>query len=199
MSLCAILPVANMVAANASLEAQGFGPGNFSVAAYAAPTATHGALHAWNNPAFAAAVKTLPGVAWEESDGNPVTRTQALIAAQGAQWGSRAPDLPVGGDWPNGSHPVTASTLYRWTDDTLWWVIQAHDRAVRRLQAGQPVQRRAGRVHAQRADVVRLGSRWGGEQRLGTGPVWLGGAGVTAAIIIAILAMTAYLAVWQAE
>ena len=30
MSLCAIVPVANLVAANTELEEAGFGPGNFS-------------------------------------------------------------------------------------------------------------------------------------------------------------------------
>lgn len=106
MSLCAIVPVASLLAANAALEAQGFGPSNFSVPAYTGSRATHAALHAWNDPAFAAAVKALPGVAYEESEGDPVTRTKALIEAQGAQWGAQAPELPDG--------PVTADTLYRY-------------------------------------------------------------------------------------
>ena len=72
MSLCAIIPVANLVAANASLEAQGFGPGNFSVAAYAAPKATHAALHTWYAAAFYAAVKAVAGVAYDDKVGEPV-------------------------------------------------------------------------------------------------------------------------------
>lgn len=125
MSLCAIIPVANLLAANQQLEVDedtpGFGPGNFSVPAYGPSGATHAALHAWDDPAFAAAVKALPGVVWEESDGDPVARTLALIEAQSAQWGAQAPELPDG--------PVTANTIYQ-HDGGLWLVIQAHDRAV---------------------------------------------------------------------
>ena len=41
MSLCAIIPVGSLAAANASLEAAGFGPRNFSFPAYGATGATH--------------------------------------------------------------------------------------------------------------------------------------------------------------
>lgn len=117
MSLCAIIPAANLQTANDALEAAGFGPNNFSVVSFSNGRATHAALHAWNDPVFFVAVKALPGVAWEESEGNPVTRTKALIEAQGAQWGANAP--PLTGN-------VTANTLYRHTDDSLWWVIQSY-------------------------------------------------------------------------
>ena len=120
MSLVAIVPVAQMLAANASLETDGFGPRNFSVAAFGATGPTHAALHAWNDPAFATAVKALPGVVWEESAGDPITRTQALIEAQGAQWGAQAPQLPSEG-------PVVTGDLYQ-LDGLLWWVIQSFDR-----------------------------------------------------------------------
>lgn len=56
MGIVAIVPVANLAAANASLQAQGFGPGNFSVPAYGATGATHAALHAWDDPAFSAVI-----------------------------------------------------------------------------------------------------------------------------------------------
>lgn len=118
MSIVAIVPVAQMAAANLALEEAGFGPRNLSVAAYGATGATHAALHAWHDAPFASAVKALAGVAWEESEGDPVTRTKALIEAQGAQWGANAP--PLTGN-------VTAGKLYRHTDDSLWSVIQSYN------------------------------------------------------------------------
>jgi len=117
-SLCAIIPATNLQAANTTLAAAGFGPGNFSVASFTGAIATHAALHAWNDPAFSAAVKAIAGAVWEESEGNPVTRTKALIEAQGAQWGANAP--PLTGN-------VTAGKLYRHTDDSLWSVIQNYN------------------------------------------------------------------------
>lgn len=88
MSICAIIPVASSAAANAALEAQGFGIGNFSVPAYGATGATHAALHAWGDPPFNAAVKAIAGVVYAEGTGDPVARTKALIEAQ-AQSGVR--------------------------------------------------------------------------------------------------------------
>ena len=118
MSLCAIIPAADLQTANDALEAAGFGPNNFSVVSFSNGRATHAAMHAWNDATFAAAVKALPGVAWEESEGDPVVRTQTLIESQGAQWGANAP--PLTGN-------VTANTLYRHTDDSLWLVIQPYN------------------------------------------------------------------------
>lgn len=120
MSLSAIISVANLAAANASLEAAGFGPRNFSVPAYGATGATHAALHAWEDAAFIAAVGAIAGVVLDNSSGDPVARTQALIAAQGAKWGAQAPALPTSGN-------VTAGSLYRF-DDSLWSVIQTFSR-----------------------------------------------------------------------
>lgn len=121
MSIVAIVPVASIATANASLQAQGFGPNNFSVPAYGATGATHAALHAWDSPAFSAAVKAIPGVVFNEGAGDPVTRTQTLIAAQGAKWGDQAPALPTTGN-------ATAGTLYLYSDGTLWWCIQTFSR-----------------------------------------------------------------------
>lgn len=124
MSLCAVIPVENLVAANATLAAAGYGPRNFSVPAYGATGATHAALHAWNDAAFIAAVKAIPGVVWEESVGDPVARTQALIAAQGAKWGAQAPMLPTTGN-------ATAGTLYAYNRNgtrELWYCIQTFSR-----------------------------------------------------------------------
>ena len=118
MSLCAVVPAANLQSANATPAAAGFGPGNFSVTSFTGAIATHAALHAWNDPAFSAAVKALAGVVWEESEGDPVTRTKALIEAQGAQWGANA--TPLTGN-------VSAGKLYRHTDQSLWSVIQSYN------------------------------------------------------------------------
>lgn len=120
MSICAIIPVASLAAANAALEAQGFGIGNFSVPAYGATGATHAALHAWDDPPFNAAVKAIAGVVYAEGTGDPVARTKALIEAQGAKWGAQAPALPTSGN-------VTAGSLYR-LGDSLWSVIQSFSR-----------------------------------------------------------------------
>ena len=124
MSLCAIIPVANLATANASLEAAGFGPRNFSVPAYGGTGVTHAALHAWNDAAFIAAVKAIPGVVWEESGGDPIAMTQALIEAQGAKWGAQAPMLPTSGN-------ATAGTLYAYDRSgtrELWYCIQTFSR-----------------------------------------------------------------------
>ena len=120
MSLCAILPVANLLAANAALESAGFGPGNFSVPAYTGAGASHAALHAWDDPVFSAAVKAIAGVVFNEGTGDPITRTKALIEAQGAKWGAQVPELPSTGN-------VTAGSLYRFEGE-LWSVIQTFNR-----------------------------------------------------------------------
>jgi hypothetical protein len=122
MSIVAIIPVADMLAANSALEALGFGPNNFSVPCYSGGGASHAALHCWNVAGFADAVKAIAGVAWEESDGDPMTRTAALIASKSAKWGAQAPDLPTTGN-------ALANTLYRWTDGSLWWCIQTFSRS----------------------------------------------------------------------
>lgn len=125
MSIVAIIPVASLAAANSMLETAGFGPRNFSVPAYGATGATHAALHAWDDPAFVSAVKAIPSVVWEESSGDPITRTQALIAAQGAKWGAQAPMLPTSGN-------ATAGTLYAYDRNgtrELWYCIQTFSRS----------------------------------------------------------------------
>lgn len=122
MSMVAVIPVANLLSANTTPEAAGFGPNNFSVAAYAGPGATHAALHAWDDAIFEAAVQAIPGVVVDIGSGDPVARTQALIAAQGAQWGDQAKALPTSGN-------ALANTLYRYSDDTLWWCIQTFNRS----------------------------------------------------------------------
>ena len=120
MSIVAILPVANLLAANTTLEQAGFGKGNFSVPAYTGAGASHAALHAWDDPVFSAAVKAIAGVVFNEGTGDPVTRTKALIEAQGAKWGAQAPELPSTGN-------VTAGSLYRFEGE-LWNIIQTFNR-----------------------------------------------------------------------
>lgn len=129
MSLVAIIPVASLIAANAALESQDFGPSNFSVPVYGGTGVTHAALHAWDDPAFLAALKLLPNVVVDDgtlAEGqppaptDPITRTKALIEAQGAQWGAQAPALPTTGN-------VTAGGLYRF-EDGMWSVIQTFNR-----------------------------------------------------------------------
>ena len=129
MSMVAIIPVANILTANATLNntantpgKKSHGPNNFSVPAYTGAAATHGALHSWSDPVFEDAVKAIPNVVWEISTGDPVTRTQALITAQGAKWGAQVPPLPSTG-------VLLANALYRF-EGNLWFVIQNFDRGV---------------------------------------------------------------------
>lgn len=121
MSIVAVIPVASLLSANATLEVAGYGPKNFSVAAYGSTGPTYAALHAWGNPAFQAALVAIPGVLTNTQAGDPVTRTASLISAQGAQWGAAAPELPASGN-------VLAGMLYRYADGALWWCIQSFNR-----------------------------------------------------------------------
>lgn len=126
MSIVAILPVAGIAVANASLESAGFGPQTFRAPLYTGASPTHGIMHAWSDAALAAAVKALPGVTYDESEGSPSTRAATLIAAAGARWGARAPRLPDTGT-------VMPGELYRYglgPRSRLWSVIQQHDRGV---------------------------------------------------------------------
>lgn len=120
MGIVAIIPVAQMAAANAALTALGFGPVKFSVPAYANGNPTHGCLHDWGTiPALVAAIKAQPGVVWNEGTGDPSTRLQALLSGV-AQWGDRAPALPTSGN-------ALANTLYLYGEE-LWWCIQTFSR-----------------------------------------------------------------------
>jgi hypothetical protein len=124
-SICAIIPVANLLTANATLESQGHGTPNFTVPCYGTGgNPTHAAMHAFHDPVFFANIKALPGVVWEEGAGDPVTRTAALIAGRGAQWGQNAPMLPTTGN-------AVANTLYRYgtEGEEYWWCIQTFSRS----------------------------------------------------------------------
>jgi len=122
MSISAIVPVANLLATNAALEAAGHGPNNFSVPAYTGPSATHAALHCWDSPAFLASLQAIPEVTiLSDGDLDPVARTLVVIENAGAQWGEQSLELPSSGT-------VTAGTLYRF-DESLWYVIQTFNRS----------------------------------------------------------------------
>jgi hypothetical protein len=126
MSLCAIIPTANLLAANDALEIAGYGSLNFSVPLYSSGGATYAGCHAWigsNDVPFANMIKAQVGVVWEDSDGDPTTRFNALVEAQGVAWGANAPEYPTSGT-------ILPNELYRWTDQTLWQVIQQYDVAV---------------------------------------------------------------------
>jgi hypothetical protein len=125
MSIVATVALADLAAVNAALEAQGFGPGNFSVPAYGATGATHAALHCWDSPAFLAALQALPAVTVTTGEDDPQGLTAAAIAAVGATWGAQVEPLPDSGT-------VTAGAIYRLGDDEpgLWSVIQTHSRSV---------------------------------------------------------------------
>jgi hypothetical protein len=122
MSISATIPVANLAAANAALDAQGFGPSNFSVPVYTGPAPTHATLHAWTDAAFEAAVKALPNVTWSDADGTPFERVEAAIPVNSG-WGGNAPEL---------TGTVTPGLYRRTVGDTqqLWWVIQSYNTAI---------------------------------------------------------------------
>jgi len=116
VSFSASTPAANVLRANATLEAAGFGPSNFSVPVYDGPRPTHATLHAWSDAAFQAAVEALPGVTVSSIDGTPAERVSAAVAGLG-EWGGDAPLL---------EGQVTPG-LHRDVDGNQWWVIQAYD------------------------------------------------------------------------
>lgn len=90
MPISATIPAAHVVAANAELEAAGFGPGNFSVPVRISGTAgeaTHAGLHAWDDPALLAALQGLdyPGLTIRAED-HAEPNFAAHVAAQALDW-----------------------------------------------------------------------------------------------------------------
>jgi hypothetical protein len=121
MSISAIVAVADMQAVNDALEAQGFGPGNFSVPAFTGPGVSHAALHAWDDPVFLAALQAIPEVTLDFEVTDPVIGTNQVIVDAGAQWGMMAPLL---------EGVTVAGKLYKDTDGTMWSCIQSYDTAI---------------------------------------------------------------------
>lgn len=120
MGIVAIIPVANLAAANAALLAAGWGPNNFSVPAYGSGNPTHAACHAWGPAGLITAIKAQPGVIWQEGSGDPGARLRALLSGV-AQWADDAPPLPTSGN-------AIANTLYSYGDGEIWWCIQTFSR-----------------------------------------------------------------------
>jgi hypothetical protein len=88
MGFSAIIPVGQMDAANAALEAQGFGPGNFSVALRApgAAEASHAGLNSQGYPqGFWAAVLALPGVSVRDAASGGV-EFDAHVESEALEW-----------------------------------------------------------------------------------------------------------------
>ena len=122
MSFSAIIPAADMDAANAALDSQGFGPSNFSVPVYDGARPGYATLHAWTDAAFQAAVEAISGVTVSDIEGTPQERVNAAIAAVDTDAGYAGDPKPLEGQVTPGLH----------TDDegTLWYVIQPYDTAV---------------------------------------------------------------------
>lgn len=124
MSFSVSIPIASLAAANATLEAAGWGPGNFSIPVFVgSPMPQVAVLHHYATDAtFRAACVAIPGATVRDY-GTLQIGMADTAAALGGHWGGDAPAL-VGTVTPG---------LYRATDADgggLWWVIQAFDRAV---------------------------------------------------------------------
>lgn len=125
MSFTAIIPVAQMAAANAFLENAdrvagrgSWGPDNFSVPAYAGAAPTHAMFHSWDIAGFREDVEQIAGVVIRDGS-TPLANTTAAATAAGATWGQDA--KPLTG--------IVTPGLYV-NDDGLWWVIQQYDTAI---------------------------------------------------------------------
>ena len=120
MNFSASIPVAQMQAANATLELQGFGPNNFSVPAYAGPSPSHALLHCWHSPVFESAVAAIPGVVIQQELADPIATTTAVANTANT-------------DWSNESKPLTGTVtpgLHQDAAGVLWWVIQSYNTAI---------------------------------------------------------------------
>lgn len=124
MSFSVTIPVANIAAANAALQAAGWGPGNFTV-----PVWTSGAMpvvaalhHIGNDVAFRAACVALAGATVRDY-GQLAVGMDSTATAAGGRWGGNAP-LLQGQVTPGLYRAVPAD------GGGLWTVIQAFDRAV---------------------------------------------------------------------
>ena len=124
MAFSATIPAAEMAAANATLEGQGYGPNNFSVPSYTqAGVATYGTLHAWQTGQFFDDVKAIPNVTWSDNTGTPQERVQEIMTTINGDWGGNA--QPLEGVVTPGLHYVDTGD----TERQYWWVIQQYDTA----------------------------------------------------------------------
>jgi hypothetical protein len=115
----AIISTDLMASANAELEAKGYGPNNFSVPAYAGANPTYALMHSWSDAQFQADVALIAGVTINDTDSDPYASVTAVTTDVGATWANNA--LPLTG--------VVTPGLYRYSDNSLWWVIQQYDTA----------------------------------------------------------------------
>lgn len=124
MSFTVTIPFANIDAANAALQAAGWGPQNFSTPVHTTTVApTLAALqHIGNDAAFQAACAALPGAVVRVS-GNLVENMAGTMAAVSGRWGVNAP-LLQGSVTPGLYRAIPAD------GGALWVVIQAFNRAV---------------------------------------------------------------------
>ena len=125
MSFTVRIPVANIVAANASLAAQGHGPQNFTIPVWTPGSAlpSHATLnHGGRDDIFQAHCAALPGavVLTGAKIGSLMPET---MAAMGGRWGDNAP-LLQGQVTPGLYRAIPAD------GGALWNVIQAFDRSV---------------------------------------------------------------------
>lgn len=114
----ASISVSLMTAANAALNAAGYGPSNFSVPLYSASVPTFAALHAWGDAVFEAAVAAITGVTITQGT-DPIVMTAAAATTKGATWGNDAPLLTG----------IVNPGLYKDSSGSLWWVIQQYNTA----------------------------------------------------------------------
>lgn len=119
----AIIPVANMAAANATLEAQGFGPMNFAAPAFSSAQPSHAMFHAWNDPLFRAAVEALPNVVIQDGLETPRETVNVMASNIGVDWAQSA--KPFEGVVMPGLHYRMVNNLPEY-----WWVVQQYDTAV---------------------------------------------------------------------
>lgn len=92
MTISASIPVEYMDAANAELDAGGFGATNFSVPVRSGTVAaTHAAFHSWDDAAFLAAVQALdyPGLVVRYEPG-PIVNFKAHCADRALEWSDPA-------------------------------------------------------------------------------------------------------------
>lgn len=116
----ASIPVANMQAANAELEASGHGPNNFSIPAYSGEgNPSVALLHAWGDPEFEAAVAAIPGVVIIQGT-DPIEMTRVAAESKNAVLARDAKPL-VG---------IVSPGLYIDDNKELVWVKKTYDTKV---------------------------------------------------------------------
>jgi hypothetical protein len=115
----AVIATPSLAAANATLQAAGLGPNNFSVPGYSSSALpTFATFHAWDDPVFEAAVLAISGVTISRGD-DPLSVVAAALTTKSAKWGSNAPLLTG----------VVTPGLYKDSADKLWLVIQSYNTA----------------------------------------------------------------------